>query len=85
MGAYAYKWVRDRLPAFASQEIECYESDPSYDGDMWSAASNYIDALEDELAKQYKKTGEMADTRLLEWLKTRPKSTYSRGPVIIDA
>ena len=85
MGAYTYKWVRDQLPPYLTDEVEGYEGGANYDGDQWSAASNYIDALEAELAKQYAKTGEMADARLLDWLKTRPKSGYSNGPAIVDA
>lgn len=85
MGAYSYKYVRDQLPPYLTTETANYEGDPGYDGDQWSAAADYISELENELVKQYAQTGTMHNDKLLQWLKTRPKSMYSAGPVIVDA
>jgi hypothetical protein len=85
MGAYPYKFVRDQLPPYLTTEDKYYEGGCDYDGDQWSAAASYIDALEKELAKQYAKTNTMNDEKLLHWLKTRPKSYYNDGPAIVDA
>lgn len=84
MAAYNYKYVRALLPPFAEVDIEDYEGTSNYDGDMWLAAANYITALETELGKQYAITKQFSNDRLLDWLKTRPKSIYSPGPVIVD-
>jgi hypothetical protein len=85
MGAYNYKYVRDQLPPYLTDEVEGYEGGCDYDGDMWAAASDYIDALEKELALQYAVTKTMRDQKLLEWLKTRPKTSYNAGPAVVDA
>jgi cytochrome c553 len=85
MGAYNCKYVRDQLPHYLTDEVEGYEGGCDYDGDMWAAASDYIDALERELAKQYAQTKTMHDEKLLNWLKTRPKSHYNAGPAVVDA
>ena len=82
MAAYNYKYVRDQLPPYLTDEVEGYEGGCDYDGDMWVSASNYIDALEAELAKQYEITKTMADDKLLCWLETRQKTFYVNGPVI---
>lgn len=83
MAGYSYKYVRDRLPPYLELEYEGYEGGCYYDGDMWILASDYIDALENELSKQYAITKAMSDERLLLWLKTRPKMLYNEGPAII--
>lgn len=85
MAVYEYKYVRDQLPPYLTTDVEGYVGDANYDGDQWSAASEYIASLESELAHQYAQTGSMADARLLAWLKSRPKSIYNDGPVIVDA
>jgi len=82
MGAYNYKYVRNQLPPYLTDEVEGYEGSCDYDGDMWSSAADYITALELELASQYTITKTMKDEKLLSWLKTRPKSIYNNGPVI---
>jgi hypothetical protein len=83
MGAYTYKYVRDQLPPHLTYENpNGYDGAADYDGDQWAAASDYIDELEAELAKQFAATGAMQDTRLLAWLRTRPKTNYCTGPVI---
>lgn len=84
MAAYNYKYVRDLLPPFAEEGLENYEGTADYDGDLWRAADNYITALETELGKQYAITKQFSNDCLLDWLKTRPKSSYSPGPVIVD-
>ena len=84
MGAYAYKYVRDQIPPYITDEFEDYEGNADYDGDQWLAASNYISALEYELAKQYAITKKMYDEKLLEWLKTRPESPYCSGAPILE-
>lgn len=79
MAGYTYKWVRDRVPPYITDEMgEDYEGGADYDGDLWIAASNYIDALEAELKKQCDHGGITAiyDTQLFEWLRNRPKSCY---------
>lgn len=85
MGAYNYKYVRDQLPPYLTTETEGYEGSVDYDGDQWVAASDYIDALERELAKQYAQTNFMHDEKLLNWLKTRPKSYYNSGPAVTES
>lgn len=43
MAYYAYKAVRDLLPAHIVKEMgEDYEGDGNYDGDQWYAAEAYI-------------------------------------------
>ncbi len=82
MAMYNYKYVRDQIPEYVTESIEDYEGGCDYDGDMWCAASEYIDHLEAELAKQYAETGKMHNEKLLEWLKTRKETCYVGGPVI---
>ena len=82
MAGYSYKYVRDQLPPYLTDEVEGYDGDAGYDGDQWIAAADYIDALEKELAAQYAQTKAMRDERLLAWLKSRPKSAYNAGPAI---
>jgi len=77
MGAYAYKYCRDMIPPYVTEAIEDYESDPNYDGDMWDAATTYIQALEAELKKQIKASGIVFDTELVDWLKNRPETSYA--------
>ena len=84
MGAYNYKYVRDQLPPYLTDEVEGYEGGCDYDGDMWAAASDYIIALETEIAKQFARTQVMNDQNLLHWLKTRPKTSYNAGPAVVD-
>lgn len=85
MGAYNYKYVRDKLPPYLTDDVEGYEGGCDYDGDMWASASDYIDALEAELARQFSQTQTMHDEKLLAWLRTRPKTSYNAGPAIVDA
>lgn len=85
MGAYHYKYVRDQVPLYVTEGIADYEGGCDYDGDLWVAASEYIEELERELAKQYAATKTMHNERLLAWLKTREKTPYVGGPVIVDA
>ena len=85
MGAYSYKYVRDLLPPYLTDDVEDYEGDAGYDGDQWIAASTYIESLERELAGQYAVTGHMADAELLGWLTGRQKAGYCHGPAIVSA
>lgn len=82
MAAYAYKYVRDLLPPYFTDEVPGYEGDANYDGDQWSATVDYIEELEKELANQFNQTGSMENQRLLNWLKTRQRTLYQDGPVI---
>ena len=79
---YSYKYVRDLLPGYLTDDVEGYEGDPGYDGDQWDAASEYIEELEAELAFQYTLTGKTGNDRLVKWLRERPKTFYNNGPVI---
>jgi hypothetical protein len=85
MGAYNYKYVRDQLPPYLTDEVDGYEGSVDYDGDQWAAASSYIYELETELAKQYARTKSMDNERLLNWLKNRQESNYCGGAAIVDA
>ena len=85
MAAYNYKYVRDRLPPYLTDEVEGYEGSCDYDGDMWCSAADYIDALEHEIAKQYAATKTISDEKLFTWMKTRQKTFYNDGAAIIDA
>lgn len=82
MGAYNYKYVRDQIPPFITDNIPDYEGTCDYDGDLWIAASNYIDELEHELAFQIEKSKKVSSTELYDWLSTRKPTTYVGGPVI---
>lgn len=79
MGSYAYKFVRDLLPEYITEAIEDYEGSVDYDGDQWSAAADYINALEREVIAHFRATGCAYDERLIEWLKHRPKTYYADG------
>jgi hypothetical protein len=81
MGSYAYKYVRDELPPYLTSEKEDYEGDANYDGDQWYAAGDYIAELED-LVVRLMNGDEPSNDRLLDWLTNRPKTPYSRGPVL---
>lgn len=82
MAAYNYKYVRDLLPPYLTNEVEGYEGGVDYDGDMWCSAADYIEELEAELKKQYVLTKTIHNMRLLFWLQNRPKSSYNFGPVL---
>ena len=84
MGAYNYKYVRDQLPPYLTDEVDGYEGNCDYDGDMWCAASDYISQLEAELVKQYSNTNVFHDKKLLNWLQTRQRTNYVDGPVIVS-
>ena len=46
MAYYNYKRVRDLIPQFIiDQQGEDYEGLADYDGDLWCAASDYIELL----------------------------------------
>ena len=54
MAYYAYKEVRDLLPADTAEKYqfrygEEYEGGANYDGDMWIAAADYIVELLDKI------------------------------------
>ncbi len=83
MAAYAYKYVRDRLPQFIIDKQVDYEGDGNYDGDQWYAAADYIDYLEDAIVEQFKVTGEMKK-ELYEFFKTDKSRYYGRKPRIKD-
>ena len=82
MAAYSYKYVRDLLPPYLTTDQKDYEGDAGADGDQWTAASDYIEELEKELAQQYEASGTFKNTRLLNWLKNRPSTIYNDGPAI---
>jgi len=84
MGAYNYKYVRDQLPPYITEEIADYEAGCDYDGDMWVAASDYMVDLEQELFDQYAITKTIANKKLLNWLKTRNKTSYADNPKLED-
>lgn len=83
MGAYAYKYVRDVVPEFVTKAIPDYEGAADYDGDLWSATRDYIDALEQEIAFQFSRSGALENDKLEAWLKTREKTFYCDGPAIL--
>ena len=66
MAYYNYKLVRDALPDYITEAIPNYEGTCDYDGDMWVAASNYIDDLLKQLADL--KAEREADKERLDWL-----------------
>lgn len=82
MAAYAYKYVRDLLPDYLTNDVEGYEGDPGYNGDQWYATSHYIHELEAEIAAQYKETQRIHNEKLYLWLKNREETLYSLGPVL---
>ena len=46
MAYYNYKIVRDLIPQFIiDQQGEDYDGSADYDGDLWCAASDYIELL----------------------------------------
>ena len=54
MAYYAYKEVRDLLPADTEEKFQLkygleYDPDPNYDGDMWTATADYIVELLDKI------------------------------------
>ena len=82
MGAYNCKYVRDQLPPFITEAIDNYEGSCDYDGDMWVAASDYIEVLEYELKQQVENSQMMFNPDLYNWLSTRKATPYVGGPVI---
>jgi hypothetical protein len=83
MGSYAYKYVSDLLPPHLTSDKPDYEGEANYDGDQWYAAAEYIAELEAELRKQIAGSKVVFDRRLVEWVKSRPK-TYYAEPVDIE-
>jgi hypothetical protein len=50
MAYYAYKRVQQLIPQhIIDKQGKNYNGDPSYDGDLWDAAADYIEELEKKL------------------------------------
>ena len=82
MAMYSYKYVRDQVPPFVTEDIPDYKGDCAYDGDQWTAASDYIYILEQEIKNQFNKTNIIFNIQLYDWLKNRKHTPYIDGPVI---
>ena len=81
MAAYNYKYIRDRVPEFITDNIQGYEGTCDYDGDLWLAAADYIDALETEIAQQHQLTHKVHNKELEQWLTDPERDGKDYGSV----
>lgn len=68
MAYYAYKRVQRLIPQhIIDKQGKNYNGDPGYDGDLWDAAADYIEELEQKLKDSGKSMSKKLIEELLEY------------------